>query len=170
MAFALGDEVVFFTWNPSEENDWTQHDAIIAVITGPPSEAHLQPKIHLTFVDGGVKTRVNNVENVENWETQVLRRGNDYWAVKRVEFTDSLPVVTTRPSVGDVVWYVTTTGTVSGLVRSIPGDPSDQHPKINLTWVDDETDINVNNVEAIENASGGDHWLNRVDQRGDLGT
>lgn len=173
----VGDEVVYRIWDPAEQ-EWSTEFGLCAVVTGPPTDPI--PKIHITYVNGSGQTvRVNNVDNEEFFVTGALARGNDYWVIRRVPFIDNdgeYPDETFRPAVGSPIWYRVWNGsdydTVAGVVRTVLGNPNDQHPRIHLTWVaGDGSDENENNVDSLEDAgANATHWVNRLDAPGDYTT
>lgn len=161
-----GNIVIYGEWTGSE---YVEHQAYIRAIVGNPGGED-EPTINLTYSDGqGGADPVNNVLNIEHLTGDV-----DYW---RAQFDPylaaSLPYSNTRPAQGEVVWLAVwdteeeAHGFELAFVRAIPGPPSDQEPRLNLSYYDPAVpgNVNKNNVASeadLSDVTGEDFWFDLI--------
>lgn len=170
-----GQEVKYFIWNSGNSN----HDefrAIVRAVVGG-EDSFDAPDINLSYIDvGSNATNVNNARNIEDFGHVSNLAGNDYWDRNIINPDDvhfSQPFSTTRPVKGDIIWFIETDVPTNeeiyhnAVVRAVLGPGTDEHPQVNLFFVDPNGDIqNENTVDSVENImpfpTTSDYWGNRI--------
>jgi len=156
-----GKLVIYGEWNGSE---YDEYQAIIRSVQATPAGRD-EPTINLAYSDGASATNANNVRNIE-----LIDSREDYWrALFDPDVNDSTPPVIARPTPGQVVWLgrfnpgIGNHTLVLAFVRSVPGNPNETEPTLNLTYFDPDTSdsLNINQVAPITDPASetGSYWF-----------
>lgn len=162
---APGKIVIYGEWVVAA---YVEYQAYIRSVVSTPAGED-EPIINLTYNDGiGAANQANGISNIE-----LISPQDDYW---RAQFDPNIsasrPETITRPNAGGVVWLGIYDSSIAehrfrlGTVRSIPGNPSNPEPNLNVSYYDEilENDVNANQVVPFPAAGAtDDYWFDLKD-------